>query len=61
MICKDPTSDILVRKGDKLDFATALKLLEKITLPIYFKIIHKEAFFSDYEQIQPVIPWETII
>ncbi len=61
MICKDPTSDILVRKGDIIDFILAVKLLEKITLPLYFTITHKEGLFSHYEQIQPVIPWEQII
>ena len=61
IICKDPKSDMLVRKGDKMDFILAVKLLEKITLPLYFNITHKEALFSHYEQIQPVIPWENII
>jgi 3-hydroxymyristoyl/3-hydroxydecanoyl-(acyl carrier protein) dehydratase len=57
MIIKDPQAAIMSRKGNKSDFWAALKLLEKITLPLYFNIRTKTPFFSNYEQVEPVLPW----
>jgi hypothetical protein len=61
MLIKDPQSVILVRKGVKEDFAAALKMLEKITLPHYFGIYLDKNLFTDYYAVLPVIPWELIV
>jgi len=58
MLLKDPTSDIVVRKGNKKDFIAAIKLLEHITLPKYFKILFQAPLFEDYKNISPLISWE---
>lgn len=60
MILKDTSSHIIVRKGNKEDFISAIKLLETITLPLYYNIEIKGQLFNDYTNIQPVIPWEII-
>ncbi|MCK4517743.1 hypothetical protein KAT92_03145 [Candidatus Babeliales bacterium] len=48
MVLKDPNGDIAVRRGDKKDFAAALKLFEKIVLPSYFDIVFEDDLFDDY-------------
>ena len=61
MLIKDHQSVILVRKGVKEDFAAALKMLERVTLPHYFGIHLDKNLFVDYYAVQPVIPWEFIV
>lgn len=58
MILKDTAGHILVRKGHKGDFTAAVRLLEKVTLPLYYKIFCKEPLFPDYDAVEPVLPWE---
>jgi predicted ABC-class ATPase len=60
MILKDTASHVLVRKGNKKDFIAALHLLEKVTLPLYYKIYCKEPLFADYDAVEPVLPWEVM-
>jgi len=60
MILKDPETKILVRKGNKQDFAAALQLLEYYTLPHCFGIVCKSPLFTDYEAVEPVISWDII-
>lgn len=62
MILKDMDrrTVVFVRKGSKEDFAAALQLIEKITLPRYFGIKMATPLFEDYAIIDPVIPWEII-
>ena len=52
-VIKDPEADIVVRFGDRQDFAAALKLFEKITLPKYFGILFKQDLFDDYDYVEP--------
>lgn len=58
MICKSVDAQIMIRKGNKEDFAAALELLEKITLPFYFETKFGSKLFDSYESIDPVISWE---
>lgn len=58
MILKDLSCDIVVRKGQREDFAAALQLLEKITLPAYFSLSFDKPLFEDYAKIEPLISWE---
>lgn len=60
MILKDPKTEIFIRKGNKEDFMAALKLLEKITLPVFFGIQCKGPLFDDYTEVEPVISWDLI-
>ncbi|MBA3954316.1 hypothetical protein H0X48_03310 [Candidatus Dependentiae bacterium] len=62
MILKDMDrrTIVLVRKGSKEDFAAALQLTEKITLPLYFGIKVATPLFEDYATVDPVIPWQII-
>ena len=60
MIIKDPQVAIMTRKGNREDFAATLELLERITLPRYFKIELSEPLFDNYNTVQPVISWDII-
>ena len=55
MLLKDPNGDIAVRRGDKKDFAAALKLFEKIVLPSYFDIVFEDDLFDDYYSEEPMV------
>ncbi len=61
MIFKDIRSEIVVRKGHREDFSAALRLLENITLPLYFGIESKSPLFDDYQTVEPIIPWNTLV
>jgi len=58
MFLKDPEADIAVRMGSKKDFAAALNLYEKITLPRYFGVVFEQPLFVDYESVEPFPSWE---
>jgi hypothetical protein len=58
MIIKDSDAHIITRKGNKEDFAAALQLLEKITLPNYFGLTFKKPLFDNYQAVEPVISWD---
>jgi hypothetical protein len=60
MIIKDPQVWIITRKGNRHDFAAALQLLERLTLPKYFGIQIDKPLFEDYSKVHPVIPWNVI-
>lgn len=55
MYLKDPQVHIIVRKNNKEDFAAALELIERITLPKYFGLTFKGPLFEDYEAVEPVV------
>ena len=56
MIMPDPESVIAVRKGNKQDFVAALKLVEEVVLPQFFRIAFKHPLFDDYESVEPLVP-----
>lgn len=58
MILKDVDSDVAVRRGNCEDFAAALQLIEKVTLPTYFDIIFEHNLFENYRDVDPVIQFE---
>jgi hypothetical protein len=58
MFVHDPEADIVVRRGNRQDFAAALKLFEKITLPKYFGIIFENDLFDNYEEVEPYPSWD---
>ncbi|MCK4265423.1 hypothetical protein KAW80_03635 [Candidatus Babeliales bacterium] len=58
MILKDADADIVVRKGNKEDFAAALHLLEKIVLPEFLGIFFPEPLFEDYNSVEPILSWD---
>lgn len=58
MIISDPQAIICVRKGSKSDFASCLKLLERVTLPVYYGIKVDGPLFNDYKTVTPVIGWD---
>jgi hypothetical protein len=60
MILKDMRSEVFIRKGNKEDFLAAVRLLEFITLPLYFGLEAKAPLFADYTAVEPVIPWDRI-
>lgn len=57
MIVKDPDADIVVRYKNKEDFKAAIWLLEKITLPKYFKLVFLRDLFEDYNAVEPYPSW----
>ncbi|KKP35490.1 MAG: hypothetical protein UR26_C0004G0037 [candidate division TM6 bacterium GW2011_GWF2_32_72] len=60
MLVKDIKANIMSRRGNKEDFKAELKLLEQITLPIFFGIKIKGPLFEDYEQVEPLISWDKL-
>lgn len=60
MIAKDPQAVIVVRKGNREDFASCLKLLERITLPVYYGIQLDTPLFPDYTAIEPTLGWHVL-
>ena len=57
MIMKDAKSDIVVRRGNRADFIAAIKLFEKMTMPIYFGIVMPQDLFKDYYYAETIIPF----
>jgi hypothetical protein len=57
MILKDVKSDIVIRRGNKDDFASSIKLLEKVTMPIYFGTVFERDLFHDYRDAKTIIPF----
>ena len=57
MILKDVKSDIVIRRGNKDDFASSIKLLEKVTKPIYFGTVFERDLFHDYRDAKTIIPF----
>lgn len=53
MIVKDPDADIVIRSGNQDDYAAALLLFEKCTLPLYFGMYYPDGLFKDVHRIRP--------
>ncbi|OGB84769.1 hypothetical protein A3F66_00735 [candidate division TM6 bacterium RIFCSPHIGHO2_12_FULL_32_22] len=47
--------DIMARDNSQEDFVATIKLLEKITLPTYFSIKHKNSIFENYYTVEPIV------
>jgi len=60
MIIKDLDSHVMIRRGNEDDFAAALQLIERITLPVYFGVQLDEPLFEDYTQVEAVLEWEDL-
>jgi hypothetical protein len=59
MVVKDVNSDIVVRRGNKMDFKAALVLHQFITLPrlgVYFE----KPLFENYDAVEPLISWDVL-
>lgn len=55
LLAKDPHSVILLRKNNKEDFIAAIRLLEQVTLPVYYNIQLEGPLFDDYNSLNPLI------
>lgn len=60
MILPDPESVVVIRKGNKQDFAAALQLVERVILPQFLRIVCKEPLFENYQAVEPLIPWHEL-
>jgi len=58
MVIKDPDEEIVVRYGNRDDFKAAIKLLEKVTLPLYGNLLFEKNLFKDYDRVEPYPSWE---
>ena len=61
MILRDPNQDVIIRKDKKEDFIAAIRLLEKVTLPLFYGIQLHKNLFENYEEVEPIIGWESFI
>lgn len=53
-IVKDPDSDIIVQEDNQEDFIACIKLLELITLPLYYNIEIEGQLFADDSDLKPL-------
>jgi hypothetical protein len=58
MVLKDPEADIVIRDGNRDDFAAALKIIEKVLLPLGCGVYVEGDLFDDYTQVEPYPSWE---
>jgi hypothetical protein len=58
MVLKDPEADVVIRDGNRDDFAAALKIIEKVLLPFGCGLYIEGDLFDDYTQVEPYPSWE---
>lgn len=58
MVLKDPEADVVIRDGNRDDFAAALKIIEKVLLPLGCSLYVEGDLFDDYTQVEPYPSWE---
>jgi hypothetical protein len=57
MALHDPESCIVIRDNNRHDFKAAIKLFEKVFLPLYCGFMSCSGLFSDYSAVEPFPSW----
>lgn len=60
MLVPDPESNIVIRKGNRQDFAAALQLIERVILIQFFDLVPLQPLFANYDTVDPIIPWDEL-
>lgn len=57
MVLRDPESSIVIRDGNRQDFKAAIKLFEKVALPLSIGFMPCSGLFPDYNAVEPFPSW----